>query len=130
MIRIGVLGAARVVEYALLAPSREIPGVEVTAIASRTPGKAEEYALKHGIQHGFDSYEALLESSTIDSVYIALPPALHYHWVRRAIEAGKHVLCEKPLAANAQLAEELASCARQYGRVLLEAMHIRYMSRL
>jgi predicted dehydrogenase len=130
MIRIGVLGAARVVPYALLAPAKEALDVEVTAVASRTPGKAEEFAATHGIPHGFDSYEALLASSAIDAVYIALPPALHYDWGRRAIEAGKHVLCEKPLAANARLAEELVLCARQHGKVLVEAMHIRYGDRL
>jgi predicted dehydrogenase len=105
-------------------------GVEVRGIASRTLRKAEEFATLHGIKQGFGSYEALLESADIDAVYVALPTALHYDWVRRAIEAGKHVLCEKPLAANAQQAQELAILARQHGRVLVEAMHIRYFDRL
>jgi predicted dehydrogenase len=61
---------------------------------------------------------------------VALPPALHFPWTRRALEAGKHVLCEKPLAENAQLAEELALCARSHGRVLVEAMHLRYLDLL
>jgi len=130
MIRFGVLGTARVVPYGLLAPAKETQGVEVIGIASRIPQKAEEFAARHGIPRGFGSYEALLESSDIDAVYIALPPALHYDWVRRAIEAGKHVLCEKPLAANAQLAQELTLFARQHDRVLVEAMHIRYLDRL
>jgi len=123
-------GNARVVPYGLLAPAKETQGVEVVGIASRTPQKAEEFAARHGIPRGFGSYEALLESGDIDAVYIALPPALHFDWVRRAIEAGKHVLCEKPLAENAQLAQELMLCARQHGRVLVEAMHIRYLDRL
>jgi len=130
MIRFGVLGTARVVPYGLLAPAKETPGVEMSAVASRTPQKAAEFAARHGIQRGFGSYEALLEAPDIDAVYIALPPALHYDWVRRAIEAGKHVLCEKPLAANAQLAQELTVFARQHGRVLVEAMHVRYLDRL
>jgi predicted dehydrogenase len=130
MIRFGVLGTARVVPYGLLAPAKETQGVEVSGIASRTPQKAEEFAARHGIRRAFGSYEALLESSDIDAVYIALPPALHYDWARRTIEAGKHVLCEKPLAANAQLAEELTLFARQHGRVLVEAMHVRYFDRL
>lgn len=116
--------------YGLLAPAKETQDVEVTGVASRTPGKAQEFAARHGIERSFASYEALLETSDIDAVYIALPPALHYEWARRAIEAGKHVLCEKPLAPNARLAQELALCAGQRGRVLVEAMHIRYLERL
>jgi predicted dehydrogenase len=130
MIRFGVLGTARVVPYGLLAPAKQTQGVEVTAVASRTQEKAEEFAARHGIQHGFGSYQALLESSDIDAVYIALPPAPHYDWARRAIEAGKHVLCEKPLTVNAQLTEELTLFARQHGLVLVEAMHLRYLDRL
>jgi predicted dehydrogenase len=130
MIRFGVLGTARVVPYGLLAPSKEVQDVEVSGIASRTLQKADEFAARHGIQSSFGSYEALLESADIDAVYIALPPALHYEWARRAIEAGKHVLCEKPLAENAHLAQELMLFARQHGRVLVEAMHIRYLDQL
>ena len=78
MIRFGVLGTARVVPYGLLAPAKETEGVEVSAVASRTPQKAEEFAARHGIQRGFGSYQALLESRDIDAVYVALPPALHY----------------------------------------------------
>jgi predicted dehydrogenase len=130
MIRFGVLGTARVVPYGLLAPVKETQGVEVSGVGSRTPQRAEEFATRHGIQHGFGSYEALLESEDIDAVYVALPPALHYDWARRAIEAGKHVLCEKPLAENAQLAHELTLFAGQHGRVLVEAMHVRYLNRL
>lgn len=130
MIRFGVLGTARVVPYVLLAPAKETRGVEVCGIASRTPQKAEEFAARHGIPRGFASYEALLDSPEIDAVYIALPPALHYNWARRSIEAGKHVLCEKPLAENAQLAKALMLSAKQHDRLLVEAMHVRYLDRL
>lgn len=130
MIRIGVLGTARVVQYGLLAPAKSTPGVEVTAIASRTPEKAEEFAARHGVPRSFGSYEALLEADDIDAVYIALPTALHFDWSRRAIEAGKHVLCEKPLAENAQLAGELTRLASERGRVLFEGMHVRFLDRL
>jgi predicted dehydrogenase len=130
MIRFGVLGTGRVVPYGLLAPANETLGVAVTGVASRTPQKAAEFAARHGIEQGFGSYEALLQAADIDAVYIALPPALHYEWARRAIEMGKHVLCEKPLAENARLAQELARCAEQHGRVLVEGMHIRYLTRL
>ena len=130
MISIGVLGAARIVPHGLLQPAKETPGVHVTGIASRTPQKAAEFAARYGIQRAFDSYEALLESKDIDAVYIALPPSLHYDWARRAIEAGKHVLCEKPLAENAQRAQELMLFARQHDRILVEAMHMRYFERV
>jgi predicted dehydrogenase len=130
MISIGVLGTARVVPYGLLAAAKETPGVEVTGIASRTPQKAEEFAARHGIQHTFGSYEALLQSTDINAVYIALPTGLHYEWARRALEAGKHVLCEKPLAENAQQAQSLFQLAGQLGLVLVEAMHIRNLERL
>ena len=120
MIRFGVLGTARVVPYGLLTPAKETLGVEVSGIASRTPQKAEEFAARYGIQRGFGSYEALVKSGDIDAVYIALPPALHYDWACRAIEAGKHVLCEKPLAENAQSGTRAGALARQHGRVLVE----------
>ena len=130
MIRFGVLGTGRVVPYGLLKPAKLTPGVEVRGIASRTLQTAREFAARHGVQHAFGDYQALLESEDIDAVYIALPPALHHPWARRAIEAGKHVLCEKPLAENAQQAEELMLCARQHGRVLVEGMHLRYSNKL
>jgi predicted dehydrogenase len=130
MISIGVLGTARVVPYGLLAPAKEISGVEVTGIASRTPQKAEEFAARHGIRRGFGSYEALLAAPDIDAVYIALPTGLHYEWASRALAAGKHVLCEKPLAESAQQAQSLFQSARQRGLVLVEAMHIRNLERL
>jgi predicted dehydrogenase len=130
MIRLGVLGTARVVPYGLLAPAKELQGVAVTGIASRTLKRAEEFATRYGLERGFGSYAALLKSPEIDAVYIALPPALHYEWARRAIEAGKHVLCEKPLAVNAHLARSLTMSAKQHDRVLVEAMHVRYLNRL
>jgi predicted dehydrogenase len=130
MIRFGVLGTARVVPYGLLAPAKATQGVEVTAIASRTEQKAATFIARHGIPRGFGSYEALLDSREIDAVYVALPTGLHYAWCRRALEAGKHVLCEKPLAENAQLAQALFQLAKERGLVLVEAMHIRFSEKL
>ena len=130
LLRFGVLGTARVVSYGLLAPANETPGIKVAGIASRTRQKADEFAARHGIEQSFGSYEALLAAEDIDAVYIALPTGLHYEWARRAIEAGKHVLCEKPLAENAQRAEELTLLAREHGRTLVEAMHLHYLVRI
>lgn len=130
VLRVGVLGTARVVPYGLLAPANDMQGIAVTGIASRTRQKADEFAARHGIGRSFGSYEALLEAADVDAVYIALPTGLHYEWARRAIEAGKHVLCEKPLAENAQRAQELMLFAQGHGRLLVEAMHLRYLERI
>jgi predicted dehydrogenase len=129
-LRIGVLGTARVVAYGLLLPARQTPGIEVVAVGSRSIESAQSFAALHGIPRAFGSYDALCEATDVDAVYVALPTALHATWVRRALTAGKHVLCEKPLAANAIEAADLVRCARQHGRVLLEGLHIRYLRRL
>jgi predicted dehydrogenase len=129
-LRFGVIGTARVVPYGLVQPAQSLRDVNVEAVASRSIEKARSFAALHGIPRAFGSYEQLLEDENIDAVYIALPTALHPDWVRRAIEAGKHVLCEKPLAPNARVALELVQCAREHNRVLQEGMHIRYLRKL
>jgi predicted dehydrogenase len=130
MIRIGVLGTARVVPYGLLAPAKETQGVEVTAIASRTQSKAEAFAARHGLKRSFGSYQTLVDSPDIDAVYVALPTSLHHEWASQALKAGKHVLCEKPLAENARLAQDLVHLASEQGRVLFEGMHVRFLDKL
>lgn len=124
------MGTARVVPYALVQPAHEVPDVSVEAVASRSIERARSFAARHGIPRAFGSYEELLGDKNIDAVYIALPTALHTGWTRRAIEAGKHVLCEKPLAPSAQVAQELVEFAQERGRVLQEGMHIRYLRKL
>lgn len=124
-IKIGILGAARVAPYALIEPARQITSVRVEAVASRSLMKAQTFARQHRIPKAFDSYEALIDDA-IDAVYIALPPALHAKWTLRALERGKHVLCEKPLALNASLAREMARAARESNRVLQEGVHTLY----
>jgi len=125
-VRIGVLGAARIAPMALLRPARRVPGVEVAAVAARDPEKARRFAHKHGIPRALESYQAILDDPTIDAVYVPLPNGLHAEWTIRAIEAGKHVLCEKPFAANADEAERVAAVARASYRVVMEAFHWRY----
>ena len=129
-LRIGILGTARVVRDGLVKPAQATPGVTVTAVASRSIERARAFASAHSLERAVGSYEALIDDDRVDAVYIALPSALHEEWVRRALVAGKHVLCEKPLAANARAAEALASCARAQKRVLHEGMHVRHMRRL
>jgi predicted dehydrogenase len=125
-IRIGILGAARIAPMALVRPAREVRGVAVTAVAARDPQRAQAFATKHGIPRVLPSYAALVNDPEIDAVYNPLPNSLHCEWTIRALEAGKHVLCEKPIAANAAEAERMATAARQAARVLVEAFHWRY----
>ena len=125
-LRIGILGAARIVPYALIKPARTIAEVEVAAVAARDPGRAAAFAHKHGITRSLGSYQALIDDPAIDAIYNPLPNSLHAEWTLRALAAGKHVLCEKPLTANAAEAEQVAAAAKRSGRVLMEAFHWRY----
>jgi predicted dehydrogenase len=125
-LKIGAIGAAPIAVHALIGPARQLPQVRVAAVAARDPARARAFAAKHGIPRAHESYAALLADPTIDAVYIALPNSLHAAWSIRALEAGKHVLCEKPLASNAREAEQIAQAASRAGRVLVEAFHYRY----
>lgn len=118
------------VAYGLVQPVQGVSDVKVEGVASRSLEKAQAFAGAHGIPRSYGSYQALLDDEEIDAVYVALPTALHGEWVRRALEAGKHVLCEKPLAANATVAQELETCAKEHQRVLLEGLHVRYLQKL
>ncbi len=125
-VRIGVLGAARIVPSALLAPAKNTPQVEVTAIAARNPQRAQAFARKHAIPRVLSSYEEVIADPEIDAIYIPLPNGLHAPWAIKALEAGKHVLCEKPFASNAEEAQAMADAAERSGRILMEAFHYRY----
>ena len=125
-VRIGTLGAARITPPALITPAREVPEAEVTAVAARDRSRAEAFAAEHGIPVVHDSYEALVDDPDIDAVYNPLPNSLHAPWTLRAIAAGKHVLCEKPLTSRAEQAAEVARAAEAAGVVVMEAMHYRY----
>lgn len=126
LLRIGTLGAARITPRALIDPARQVGLVAVMAIAARDPAKARAFADKQGIPQVHDSYAALLADPTIDAIYNPLPNHLHAEWTIRALEAGKHVLCEKPLAANAAEAARMAQTAEATGLVLMEAFHTLY----
>lgn len=125
-VRIGILGAARIAPMALLRPARAVPEVSVLAVAARDRTRAQAFASKHGITRVHESYDALLADPEIDAIYNPLPNSLHCEWSIKALRAGKHVLCEKPIAANAEEAERMAAAARETGRVLVEAFHWRY----
>jgi predicted dehydrogenase len=123
-VRIGVLGAARITRLALISPARKIERVSVDAVAARNPDRAHAYAARHGIQRVHSTYEELLADPAIDAVYVPLPPALHGAWSIAALEAGKHVLVEKPFTSNAFDAQRVADSAGD--RVLMEAFHPLY----
>jgi len=125
-IRIGVLGAAAIVPMALTSPARSVPDVQITAIAARDPQRAQRYARKHHIPRVHQSYNDLLNDPDIDAIYNPLPNSLHAEWTIRALRAGKHVLCEKPIASNTGEAEEMARATRETGLILSEAFAYRY----
>jgi predicted dehydrogenase len=125
-IRIGILGAASVAPQALIKPAKGNPEVAVTAVAARDVSHARAFAAKHGIARVHDSYAALIADPDVDAVYNPLPNGLHGRWTRAALDAGKHVLCEKPFTANAAEAREIAELAAKSDRVVMEAFHYLY----
>jgi predicted dehydrogenase len=125
-LRIGILGAARIAPRALVEPARDCPRVEVVSVAAREPERARAFAEKHALSRWDPSYEALVTSPDLDAVYVALPNGAHAPWSIRALAAGKHVLCEKPIASNGEEANEMVRAADEHGRVLMEAFHYRY----
>ncbi|RDV09026.1 gfo/Idh/MocA family oxidoreductase [Arthrobacter sp. RT-1] len=127
-LRWGVLGTARVVRKTIPALQAAKNG-EVVGIASRTEEKAREYADRHGIPQAFSSYGALLASPDIDAVYIPLPNALHLEWILKSLDAGKHVLCEKPLVTSAAECDQVRRKAEATGLKVLEGFMYRFHPR-
>ncbi len=125
-IRFGILGAARIAPKALIDPARKLDGVEVTRIAARDRSRAEAFAATHGIPAVSDDYRQVIEADDVDVVYNPLPMSLHAQWTIAALRAGKHVLCEKPLASNATEAAEMVRVAEVESRILAEAFHYYY----
>jgi predicted dehydrogenase len=126
VIRFGTLGAARITPAALINPCRNIDDAVVSVVAARDRARAEAFAQEHGIPNVVDSYEDVINHPDIDAVYNPLHTGLHHEWSIKALEAGKHVLCEKAIANNAREAEEMAAVARATGLVLMDAYHYRY----
>ena len=125
-VRIGVLGAAKITPAALLKPAKSVDEADVVAVAARDPERARAFATKRGVARALDSYDVLIADPDIDAVYNPLPNGLHAEWTIKALEAGKHVLCEKPFTANAAEAELVAAAAERTGLVVMEAFHWRY----
>jgi len=104
------------------------PKVELVAVASRTQDRADAYAREWGIERAYGSYDALLGDPEIEAVYISLPNTLHCEWSIRAVQAGKHVLCEKPLSRHTDDVESAFDAAERAGRLLSEAFMYRHNS--
>lgn len=117
-LRIGILGAARIATP-FITGAKLSARAEVVAVASRDVSRAKTFADTHGVPHAL-TYEQMLATKEIDAVYIPLPNSLHAHWSIAAARAGKHVLCEKPLALSEAEAIEMFAAADAAGVVLLE----------
>lgn len=124
-LRWGLLSTARI--NRLIIPAiRASARSELTTVASRSPEKARAYAAEWSIPRVLDSYEALLEDGEVDAVYVSLPNSLHVEWTVRALAAGKHVLCEKPLALTTADVDRIAAAAARAGRTATEAFMYRH----
>jgi D-xylose 1-dehydrogenase (NADP+, D-xylono-1,5-lactone-forming) len=110
----------------ILAAAERSELAEVIAVGSRDTARAESYAREHGIDRGYGRYETLLEDDEVDAVYISLPNGLHVEWTIRALEAGKHVLCEKPMSRHLDEVERAFDLAEAYGLVLSEGFMWRH----
>lgn len=106
----------------------DMKGEEVlSAVGSRRPEAAAKFAAKYGIEHAYGSYEELCSSPYVDAVYIATPNSMHFENAKMCLEAGKHVLCEKPFTTNAAQAEELYRLAEEKGLFIMEAFWTRFL---
>jgi predicted dehydrogenase len=124
-IRWGVLGTAAIARTRFLPALKEAPAARLVAIASRDLAKAQQVAREFGAPHAHGSYEALLADPDVDALYVPLPNHLHVAWSVRALEAGKHVLCEKPLCLTAADVGTLIAARERTGRHIEEAFSYR-----
>ena len=124
-VRFGLLSTARI-NRKILAGAAGTDAVDVVAVASRDAERSRAYADEHGLERAHGSYEELLEDADVDAVYISLPNALHVEWSVKALEAGKHVLCEKPLTRRPEEAKRAFDVAERAGKVLMEAFMWRH----
>ena len=120
IVRWGLVSTAHI-NAALLGPLRQAGRSHLAAVASRDGAKAAAYAVEHGIEKAYGSYEELLADPEIDAVYISLPNSLHAEWTVKAAQAGKHVLCEKPLVVSLEEMDRVQAAAEAAGVTVFEA---------
>ena len=128
-IRWGILGNANITRVCVIPAIQKSKNGLVHALATRSPASAEPVADQNHIPRVYDDYEMLLQDPNIQAVYIPLPNHLHHPWTLKALGAGKHVLCEKPIACNAQEASEMADAAAAAGLFMMEAFMYRFHPR-
>jgi predicted dehydrogenase len=121
----GLLGTARI-NRRVIPAIRAVAGAELRAVASRQGDRAVAYAREWAIPASHGSYQALLADPDVDVVYVPLPNSLHVEWTIAALEAGKHVLCEKPLALTVEDVDRVAAAAREAGRIAAEGFMYRH----
>ncbi|MCR5617911.1 MAG: Gfo/Idh/MocA family oxidoreductase [Clostridiales bacterium] len=129
----GILGTANIARWGMIPGMKNAGNTDLVAIAGRNPEKTESYARNFGIRKTYLSYDELLSDSEITAVYVPLPNDLHFPWVIKALKAGKHVLCEKPLALNSDEVKEMFKTAEECGVYLMEAyayLHSPYVESL
>ena len=114
----GIVSTAEI-NQKLIPGAKASPKVDLLAVASRDRQRAESYAREWGIERAYGSYDELLEDPEIEAVYISLPNTLHCEWSIRALEAGKHVLCEKPMSRHPADVEATVDAAARAGRILM-----------
>ncbi|MDH3718458.1 MAG: Gfo/Idh/MocA family oxidoreductase [Planctomycetota bacterium] len=127
-LRWGLLGTGMIADK-LASQVPQANRADLQAVGSRSAEKARQFGQRHGCRP-YGSYEAVLSDPDVDAVYVALPNGLHHGWTNRALEAGKHVLCEKPLATNVVEAQDMFATARRCDRVLTEAFMYRCSPRV
>ena len=129
----GILGTANIARWAAIPGMKKAESCEMCAIAGRNAEKAADFAEAYGFRKSYGSYDELIADPEVQAVYIPLPNDLHLKWVLAALKAGKHVLCEKPLALNAEEAKEMFRTAEACGVHLMEAyayLHSPYVAQL
>jgi D-xylose 1-dehydrogenase (NADP+, D-xylono-1,5-lactone-forming) len=124
-VRWGIISTADI-NRLVIPPAKASPKVELLAVASRTQDRADEYAAEWGIPRAYGAYEALLADLEIDAVYISLPNTMHVEWSIKAAEAGKHVLCEKPMDSSSDRVDDAFDAADRAGVFLSEAFMWRH----
>lgn len=125
----GVLGGAMIARMCVIPAISNSANGRLHVLGTRTPGRIDPALERAGFERICAGYEAVLADPEVDAVYIPLPNHLHHPWTLKALAAGKHVLCEKPLALNAAQAREMAEAARASGRLLMEAFMYRFHPR-
>jgi predicted dehydrogenase len=129
-IRWGVLSTANIGRAAVNPAIQGSRNGTLVAVASREAGRAAEFADRHAIPERHGSYQALLENPNVDAIYLPLPNSMHREWTVRAADAGKHVLCEKPLALSVAECDDMIAAAERNGVKLMEAFMYRFHPRL